>query len=284
MTRIKIIIFTIIFLISNKSISQENKAEMAIYNIGLGSLVGGIGAIINKKPDEKTGKVFLKGLWQGGLGGYFVYESKNFLLNIPKHNKLEYSWGAKFINSIGTSIIENASLNTNFWDKWHMNIGFNRFEIYTTNKIKFKYKIMPVSLLLTGVFAKGNKFELSHSLKTGELIFSVPGEFEHRGATWGKLILLEKNRLDDFGLITHEIVHSYQYEDFNFVNTILYKPTNLLLNKSKFGKKLNEIFYFDLQAPLFGGLYLLENLNQNCYYDNFFENEAGFFSNTRFCD
>lgn len=115
--RIKIIAFVIIFLVSKNSISQENKTEMAFYNIGLGSFVGGIGAIINKKPNEKTGKVFLKGLWQGGLGGYFVYESKNFLLKIPKHNKLEYSWGAKFINSIGTSIIENASLNKDFWDK-----------------------------------------------------------------------------------------------------------------------------------------------------------------------
>lgn len=165
-----------------------------------------------------------------------------------------------------------------------MNIGFNRLEIHTDNKIRFKYKIMPVSLILTGVYAYGNKFELNHSLKTGELIFSVSGEFEHAGATWGKLILLDENRLNDFGIISHEIVHSYQYEDFNFVNTFLNKPTKKLLNKSKFGQKLNEIFYFDLQAPIFGGLYLLENSNRNCYYDNFFENEAGIFSNSRICN
>ena len=31
-----------------------------------------------------------------------------------------------------------------------------------------------------------------------------------------------------------------------------------LWNKSKLGEKLNNFFYFDLQAPIFGGLYLLE--------------------------
>lgn len=282
--RIKIIALIIIFLVSIKSTSQQKKTEMAIYNIGLGSFVGGIGAIINKKPNEKTGKVFLKGLWQGGLGGYFVYESKNFLLKIPKYNKLEYSWGAKFLNSIGTSIVENASLNKNFWNEWHMNIGFNRLEIHTDNKVKLKYKIMPISLILTGLYAYGKKFELNHSLKTGEIIFSVSDEFEHAGATWGKLILIDKSRLNNFRIISHEIVHSYQYEDFNFVNTFLNKPTNELLNKSKFGQKLNDIFYFDLQAPIFGGLYLIENSNRNCYYDNFFESEAGIFSNTRICN
>lgn len=283
--KLKTIILVIVLLVSKESTSQENrKTEMAIYNISLGSFVGGIGAIINKKAHEKTAKVFLKGFWQGGLGGYFVYESKNFLLRIPENNKLEYSWGAKFLNSIGTSIIENATLNTDFWDKWHMNIGFNRLEIHTNSKIRFKYKIMPVSLILTGIYAYGNKFELDHSLKTGEIIFSVQDEFEYAGATWGKLILLNENQLNNFETISHEIVHSFQYEDFNFVNTFLNKPTNKLLNKSKLGQKLNKIFYFDLQAPIFGGLYLLENLNRNCYYDNFFENEAGIFSNTRACD
>ena len=105
---LKVKLFILAFFISNIIYSQ-NKTEMALYNIGLGSFVGGIGAVINKKPNEKTGKVFLKGFLQGGLGGYLVYESKNFILKIPANNKLEYAWGAKFINSMGSSIIENAS-------------------------------------------------------------------------------------------------------------------------------------------------------------------------------
>ena len=276
MNKLKILIIT--FMVTNV-IYCQNKTEMALYNVGLGSFVGGVGAVINKNPNEKTGKVFLKGFLQGGLGGFFVYESKKFILKIPENNKLEYAWGAKFINSIGSSIIENASLNKDFWEVWHINIGFNRIEVYTRHKIKIKYKVMPISLLLTGVFAYGNKFELDKSLKTGEIIFSVSDKFEHAGATWGKLILIDKLRLNEFDTIAHEIVHSYQYEDFNFVNTFINKPKLDLLNKSKFGKKLSKYFYFDLQAPIFGSLYLLED-GRDRYYDNFFEYEAAFFSNT----
>ena len=50
---------------------------------------------------------------------------------------------------------------------------------------------------------------------------------------------------------------------------------------SKTVKSINDIFYLDLQAPLLRGLYLLENINRNSFYDNFFENEAAFYSNTR---
>jgi len=278
MIKVKFLILS--FLVTNIIYSQ-NKTEMAIYNIGKGSFAGGVGAIINKKPNEKTGKVFLKGFLQGGVGGYLVYESKNFILKVSDNNKLEYAWGAKFINSIGSSIVENASLNQDFWNIWHFNVGYNRIEVHTKNKIKIKYKIMPVALLLTGIYAYGNKFELEKSLKTGEILFSLSKNFKHAGATWGKLILIDESWLDKNNLIAHEIIHSYQYEDFNFVNTFINKPKLELLNKSKLGEKLNNFFYFDLQAPIFGGLYLLEKKRGwNNYYDNFFEYEAGFFSNT----
>lgn len=98
--------FILLIMTFVNSYTQQNKTEMALYNIGLGSFVGGIGAVINKNPNEKTGKVFLKGFLQGGLGGYLVYESKNFILKIPDNNKLEYAWGAKLINSMGSSIIK----------------------------------------------------------------------------------------------------------------------------------------------------------------------------------
>lgn len=275
----KQIIIVLCFTLCLNSYSQQSEFEIGLYNVGLGGFGGAIGAVINKKPNEKTGKVFLKGFLQGGIGGYLVYESKNFILKVSDNNKLEYAWGAKFINSIGSSIIENASLNQDFWNIWHFNIGFNRIEVHTKNKIKIKYKIMPVALLLTGIYAYGNKFELEKSLKTGEILFSVSKNFKHAGATWGKLILIDESWLDKNDLIAHEIIHSYQYEDFNFVNTFINKPKLELLNKSKLGEKLNNFFYFDLQAPIFGGLYLLEKGGNN-YYDNFFEYEAGFFSNT----
>lgn len=76
----KQIIIVLCFTLCLNSYSQQSEFEIGLYNVGLGGLGGAIGAVINKKPNEKTGKVFLKGFLQGGIGGYLVYESKNFIL------------------------------------------------------------------------------------------------------------------------------------------------------------------------------------------------------------
>ncbi len=276
------------FLFSSYSNGQNSNSEMALYNIGLGSIFSGVGALINKKPNEKWHKVLLKGMGQGALGGYLIYESKNLIGKIEQKQSLEYSWYGKFVNSAGTSIIENASSNRNFWEKWHLNIGFNRLEFYTQNKFKIKYKIMPVSLLLTAYSAIGNKFELERTLQTGEIIFSnsdISGDgISARGVANGNILVLNSNSLNEFDLYSHEIIHIYQYYDYNFVNTYLNKPFDNWKSKSNTFDKMNDLLYFDMQGAVLRPLYLLENGNRNCYYDNFFENEAGFYSNTINCD
>lgn len=283
MIKLKFFIITIFFLNFNYSFSQNSNSEMALYNIGLGSIFSGIGALINKKPNERWDKVLLKGMGQGALGGYLIYESKNLIGKIEQKQSLEYSWYGKFVNSAGTSIIENASSNRNFWEKWHLNLGFNRLEFYTKDKLKVKYKIMPVSLFLTVYTGIGNKFELERTLQTGEIIFS--GSINSaRGIANGNILLLDNRQLNNFDLYSHEIIHIYQYYDYNFVNTYFNKPIDNWRSKSDTFRSINDLFYFDIQGAVLRPLYLLENRNRNCYYDNFFENEAGFYSNTINCE
>ena len=254
---------------------------MAFYNVGLGSVCGGIGSLINKKSNEKWSKVFIKGLCQGAFGGYLVYESKNLIGKISENQRYEYSWYAKAVNSAGISIIENASSNRDLWEQWNLNIGFNRIEFYTKNKFKAKYKIMPVSLLLTIGVASNSKFEFDKTIQTGEFIFSKKLNKDNvRGITYGTAIILDSSETNNYSTISHEIIHIYQYYDFNFINSYFDKPKEQWKIKSNTFKKLNNIFYFDIQGGPLNGIYLLENINRNNYYDNFFENEAGFYSNT----
>jgi hypothetical protein len=287
-TKFKLIAITAIFLFSNYSNGQNSNSEMALYNIGLGSVFSGIGALINKKPNERWDKVLLKGMGQGALGGYLIYESKILIGKIEREQSLEYSWYGKFVNSAGTSIIENASSNRNFWEQWHLNIGFNRLEFYTKDKFNVKYKIMPVSLYLTATTAIGNKFELERTLQTGEIIFSgsniSANNIDARGVARGNILLFDQRSLNQYDLYSHEIIHIYQYYDYNFVNTYLNKPYESWRNKSKTFSKITDLFYLDAQGAVLRPLYLLENGNRNCYYDNFFENEAGFYSNTINCE
>jgi hypothetical protein len=281
--RIKILLLLLlitVFLLSNKSFSQNTKTEMAVYNIGINSVFSGIGALINKKPNEKWHKVLLKGMGQGAFGGYLIYESKNLIGKIESEKKWEYGWYGKLVNSAGTSIVENASSNRDFWERWHLNIGFNRIEFHTKDKLEIKYKIMPVSLSIFLYSAIRNEFEFKKSLQTGELIFSTTNYGEYRGFAIGNIITVNKNAIDSYDLYSHEIIHIYQYYDFNFINTYLNKPIKKWNSKSKTFKSINDIFYLDLQLPIYRGLYLLENIKRNNHYDNFFENEAGFYSNT----
>jgi len=244
-----------IFLLLYTNFQAQNKTEMALYNIGLGSVFGGIGAVINKNPEDKIGEIFLNGFWKGAIGGYLIYESKNLVGKIPEKEHWEYSWAAKMVNSAGTSIVENATSNRGLFEQWHFNIGFNRIEFYTKNQFKVRYKIMPVSFILTTITVSKTKFEFSRSLQTGELIFSQSD------------LLLDRNkRAFVFGNIM-VIDNSY----FN-------KPVMNWKNKSNTFNRINNLLYFDTQGIILRGLYLYENSANNCYFDNFFEYEAEFFA------
>ncbi|MBA3985173.1 MAG: hypothetical protein H0X63_00985 [Flavobacteriales bacterium] len=254
---------------------------MAAYNVGLGSIFGGIGAVINKNPEEKTGKVFVKGLWQGAVGGYLIYESKNIISKIPEKEKWEYSWAAKFVNAAGTSIVENAASNRGLWEQWHFHIGFNRIELYTKDEIKIRYKIMPISLVLTGITASKTKFEIKKSLQTGELIFSdsnLRTERNWRAYVLGNIMVVDDSVFDDYFVFAHEIIHIYQYYDYNFINSYTNPLKENWSGKSRTFNKINNLFYFDIQGPILTGLRRLAGKSGNCHFDNFFEYEAEFFA------
>ena len=79
-----LIFLTACLSFTQQTLAQSNNTEAALYNVGLGSVFGGIGAVINKKPNEKFGKTFLKGIQQRGLEnqswdwkGYVQYKSSN---------------------------------------------------------------------------------------------------------------------------------------------------------------------------------------------------------------
>ena len=131
---------------------SQSEFEIGLYNVGLGGFGGAIGAVINKKPNEKIFNVFCSGFLKGSLGGTFVYGSKKMVSQIHIKEKIEYNWLAKILNSLGTSMIENASSNRKLLNNY-INIGFNRLEFYTKENFKIKYKIMPVAFVTTFISA-----------------------------------------------------------------------------------------------------------------------------------
>ena len=275
----KKLVFLTLFLCTN--LYPQNRAEIAMYNIGLGSVFSGVGAVINKEPGEKTGKVFLNGFWKGAIGGYLIYVSINIISKIPEKEQWEYSWAAKIVNAAGTSMVENGASNRGLLEQWHLHIGFNRIELYTKGQFKVKYKIMPVSLVLTAITATKTRFEPLRSLQTGEWIFSDKNldlDKNHKAIVLGNVMVVDTEFLDNYFLFAHEVIHIYQYYDYNFINTYANKPLARWGKKSDTFKKINNLLYFDVHSAVLRGLYLLENTGKDCHYENFFEYEAEFFA------
>ena len=282
MKRTIIIIVCLFFL---KSVNaQSNDFEAASYNIGIGAIFSGIGAVINKKPNEKFHKVLLTGMGKGAVGGYVVFESKRMTRNINTQENWHYAWGGKFLNSIGTSFIENASSNRKLWDQFNINFGFIRVEMYTTNHFKIQPKIMPVALYGTVRNSFLGEFNLKRSLQTGEFIFMSKKYYQNTGVVFVNSPLIHETVFNNYNLVSHEIIHTYQYNDFNAINMYLLKTKKRIESKSTFVAKVNKWIYWDLQGIALRSLYLLENNNRDCYFDNFFEHEAGYYGNNIDCE
>lgn len=284
---LKLIFSLILTTPLNKFYSQAPRTSDAkefFYNVSIGAIIGGVGALINKKPEQKFEKVLFKGLYQGALGGYITFESKRLIRTAVDNNDYKLLWMAKIVNAGGISIKENASMNRNFWEKWHINFGFNRIEFDTKDKFSVQYKILPVNLIYTIGVASQTKFELGKTLKTGEFIFSSNTdrfiETNSSGVTFPGTIVLYEPYKNDFNLVAHEIIHIYQTNDFSQFDAFLAKPINYLNSKSKTLNNINKYIYYDarhLPQLLF---YMQENKNTFYYYDNRFEREAGYFSKT----
>ncbi|TVZ52610.1 hypothetical protein [Dokdonia sp. Hel_I_53] len=275
-----LLILIILFTITSHS--QKSDFENVVYNVGLGSFGSAIGAVINKKENEKSGKVFLKGLWQGSIGGALIYGSKKIVSEIPKTKHIEYNWGAKLVNAAGVSIIENAARNRDFWELWHFNLGFNRFEFNTKDKFKFTYKIRPISLALTLGSAINRKAEWSLMLQSGEVIFSASKLRHNENAeayALGQAVVLKDNSIFSIEqVLAHEFIHIYQYNDYNFINSYFTNTISDFRNKSSLINTLSNYIYWDLHYPIVAGLYEIERRSNTSNSDNFFEREARFYS------
>lgn len=147
---------------------------------------------------------------------------------------------------------------------------------------------MPAALAFTVYSAWENKFEVKRSLQAGEFIFSTP-EINHfktdispAGIAVGTAITIKKRHLNSLDVFAHEIIHVYQYQDFNVLNTYIKKPLQEFKEGSGFFRTMDRFFYYDLNIIPFNFLYILEDFNiepEDKYRKNYFEREADFYSN-----
>lgn len=278
----KLFLISFYFIFFQNSKAQNNDFEAGLFNVGIGSIVGGLGAVINKQPQEKFGKTLLKGMGQGALGGYLVFESKRLVREFATSGNYGYVWPSKLVNSAGTSIIENAAANRDFWERWHLNFGFNRVELSTKENFKISYKIMPFALYSSIYNSTIGKFDFVKSIKLGTPVFKADNILTRginaRGVTSTNSIILKNNINNPYEVEGHELIHVYQYENFSGFNSFFLKTQEKLKGKYIIVNNYSKIFYTDLNAALLSGFYGLETLRVEKDRDNFIEKEAYYFS------
>jgi hypothetical protein len=282
-----IIIYIVLFLlIPPKGVNAQlnNNLEAGVSNVLFGAFVGGVGAIINKKKEDKFSRSFARGAYKGAFGGLLLYGSKSLLSKASRDSTMVYYWPARLVNNLGVSVIENAASNRRTFEYIHVNFVFNRFDFNTTNHWKMEYRVLPFSLWQSIEHLNQYDFDFENTMLTGSMIFFDTPRNRLQGArgrnSFGNILLASiyrRNsqlpayyRTSKYSTISHEIIHSFQYETLFVFNTFLAKPEKKIMN-IKLIQFLNKYFYMEYSS-------LSMFLFRRNYQEGFIETEARFYS------
>ena len=213
---------TLLLFLHLNAFAQHQEQEVFIYNVAFGGITSGIGAIINRPREVNWKKAFLKGFWQGDIGGLLNYTGKKTLYLVNKNREDIYAWPAKLLHATGSSIMENAATCAPFLQNWNIDYGLLRFDFSFGTQRKFKVRLLPEAVVATILAAKYGRFDLATSLRTGEIIFkadkllNLPNTPVSSGVTFGRATVYVDSPQSYYTkgrILAHEIVHRYQYND-----------------------------------------------------------------------
>ena len=270
----------------NQLHSQNLEPKIIAYNTLVGGLSGGIGAVINKKKEQKWHKVFAKGFVIGIGGGAIVYSGKKLNSLIAIKQNLAYGWVSRVVFSAGNSIVENAAANRDFWSQWHYDIGFIRFEFHTKD-MRVIPRFMPSTFGgIIFMMSHSTSFDYKTSLKSGTLTFytnriSYEPRLVASTASNGFLFTDTLNHGKLFyDTYAHEMEHTFQFQEFSGVNNFFNPLSNKWKAKSPWFKKVSKWIYFDGNYELMLINYFIINQGPKgkLYCRNYLENEAEFLS------
>lgn len=281
------VVHTLLFFFLAQTVNSQNiESKVITYNVLVGGLSGGIGALINKKKDEKWPKTFAKGFLVGCGGGALVYSGKKINYFISQKHELGYGWVSRIVFSAGNSIVENAAANRPFWSQWHYDVGFVRMEFKTMGKFGIVPRFMPSAFGGIMFMAIHGKVDAHTSLRSGTLTFhtdKIRYATNLVGSTTSNGFLLVDTLISGsrfYDVYAHEMVHAFQFQELSGVNTFFNPLTNTWKERSPAFKKYGKYIYPDLNYELMLINYFIiqRGPKGHVYCGNYLENEAEFLS------
>lgn len=284
--KMKFIMFFLVicFFSFNKIECRYIKTESALFNTLIGGLTSGIGAVINKNNDESFFQTFSRGFLVGSAGGYIMYQGKKLNRLVSSEQNLNYAYASRFVYSIGNSMVENGAENIDFWNKFHYDFGFIRFEI-NTKKFSIQPKILPLTFIGTIYLATKGNLEFKKTLQSGTFIFKTdintnsddPLSLDNFGGLTpvnGIVYNSESEYYNFHYMMAHEFVHTFQYQDFSGINLFLKPQLDSLKIKSPTFNAISKWISIDLNVAMFHLNYFIIQGGLSNWDNNFLEMEA----------
>lgn len=264
---------------------NRTRNEFIVANIAINGIVGGTGALLNKKKNEKGLKIFFKGFSQGCLGGTFQVLGKSLTYQINSQENLSYAWASRITNAVGNSITQNAANNINFWEEWHFNLGLVRLD-YKVKENKFQARILPSTIYGLVLVGSQAKLNIKQSFQTGILIYESDGLLTALGSASIATAQVSSIGIDRrvkgkeyFKIMAHETMHILQYDNIVHVNPYFKRLDSSWKNKSNVYRGLSKYVYFDMNGITFLGAYLTQI--HKPWHCRIIEKEADFYSTWR---
>jgi hypothetical protein len=281
MSRLKTLLIPLFFPLL--LFSQQQEREVLLYNIGFGGLSAGIGAAINHKENNWK-KSFLKGFWQGSIGGVINYSSKKTLYLVGQNNNYGYALPARFLNCAGNSIVLNAAYAQPFLKNWFFEYGPLRLEYYGNSTNKWHARLLPEGILASAISLRRGYFDLETTLLTGVMAFKTkeyisPERKNVDGVNYGRAFVYYDYDSSSikYPVVAHEIIHEFQYREHLVLNSYFQAGEM----KKGFMKNLfTKYLYSDV--PYFALFYMIQGVSPSPrFYDNFYEFEAERFATNK---
>lgn len=262
---------------------ENQRVEMAFFNIGVNALIGGLGSVINTKEEKPTFKTFARGFYKGAIGGGLSHIGLSMTHQISRRQNIAIAWPSRMVNALGSSIIQNAAEDKRMFERLHFNLYLVRLEYYPYKK-KFNARLFTSSIYGIAVVGKGARFDIGKTLQTGIIYFESSARFSSSlgsGRATGQVssIGMGEDLTGDryYDIYAEEVAHIIQYDRLVGGNALMYKPDMKFKSSSKLYKNLSKFIYFDLNGPLLYIAYSFEN-SSPC---NFIEQEAVNYANKR---
>lgn len=276
-------IFIPLFLLCQQGQAQSQEMSMLTYNVGYGAITSAVGSVVNKPKKAKWAPYFLKGLWQGSLGGLLNFGAKKTLYLVNRDQELAWAWPARIIHAAGTSIIANSALNEPFLQNWNIDFGPVRFDFKTNGSTPLKVRLLP--LTIHGIIYSyyfGAHFDPGTTLATGTLAFvrdaDVLKNIQAAGVQNSNTFAYVSHG-NKYSVIAHELVHTMQYREYLVGNTWLKQLPERY--KDRFIYKLFDKYIYP-EIPFLWAAYTIEGRQPySRYYRNWFELEAQYFATNK---